>query len=146
MVFTLNRTVTALVPEAILSRVQNGVDTAFSEAVNAGLLEEKSAWKGKLTRATETKGEAITVNRTLKSKWVLSGDAPGRFILLSVYLDKLEADCGPLGVASLPDFAVAWFSRLAHEVARSAAEAAAWAKAKAEAEAKAANTPIKISK
>ena len=125
MRFNLNPSILALVPESILGRVQNGVDTEFSRAVDNGEMEEQSKWRGKVKAASSDKPATIKVGRTLRSKWTLNHNAPGLLVLLSIHLTNIDAECGPMGIGSLPDFAVAWFAKLEREAAAEAAKKAA---------------------
>jgi len=118
MKFTLNNTVAALVPEAIMVRVQNGVDTEFSAAVDAGNMEETAKWKGGFKAAKGEKAAVVKISRALKTKWELQANGPGRLILLSVYVDQIENEIGELPLGGLPDRIQTWFKRLESEVAK----------------------------
>lgn len=120
MKFVLNTTVAALIPESITDRVQNGVDTEFTAAHDAGLMDQSAKWRGSLKKGTGDKPDAVKVRQTLKTKWELQANAPGKLILLSIYMDTIENEVGEMGVAALPDVVTRWFARLEAEAKKSA--------------------------
>ena len=122
MKFTLNETVKSLVPETVLAQVQNGLDTEFSEAERRGEVDGGEKWKGKVRLGNKdgTKPTRYKIGRKTTSEWLLRENAPGRLVLLSIYMDSLEADCGTLSVAGLPDWAESWFKRLEAEAKKNA--------------------------
>lgn len=113
MTYNLVSQVKELIPAEVLEQVQNGVDTAFSEAEKEGGLKTKSRWTAK-----EGTKEVLKIGNSTKRNWEVKKDAPGLFLLFAIGVENMVATCGSFsGKFPLPDSAVVWFKKLASKQA-----------------------------
>ena len=87
----------------LLEKVQNGLDTVFSEATK---VSDDSKWRVKGNK------EGFKISNTLKRNWEIRNNAPGKLLVFCIGVGNLTHDIGEFEF-SLPPFVNEWLKELA---------------------------------
>ena len=87
----------------LMEKVQNGLDTVFSEAVKQ---DAGSKWRAKSGK------DSFKISNTVKRNWEVKKNNPGKLLVFCIGIDQLTDDVGEF-VFSLPPFVNEWLKELA---------------------------------
>lgn len=87
----------------LAEKVQNGLDTVFSEAVKQ---DAGSKWKAKSGK------DSFKISNTVKRNWEVKKNHPGKLLVFCIGVDSLMDDVGAFTFA-LPPFVGEWLKELA---------------------------------
>lgn len=87
----------------LLEKVQNGLDTVFSEAVKQ---DAGSKWRAKSGK------DSFKISNTVKRNWEVKKNNPGKLLVFCIGIDQLTDDVGEF-TFELPPFVGEWLKDLA---------------------------------
>ena len=87
----------------LMEKVQNGLDTVFSEAVKQ---DAGSKWRAKSGK------DSFKISNTVKRNWEVKKNSPGKLLVFCIGIDQLTDDVGEFAF-ELPPFVGEWLRELA---------------------------------
>lgn len=115
--FTIPSWFVSTIPAAILDRVQNGLDTVHSAAVEQGTVKTGDATRSVKAGKGKASGQFVFAFREGKDEWKASPSGPSTLLAWLWRMEDARALFGEFNVEP-PQIVADWFKRLAEKASK----------------------------